>query len=85
MEVPVSVGDKVYRTTRNCSIQTGEVTKIEANSGSYKNSNKIFINSVVKFTVNYGYCDKATYKSDDLGSSVFLTKGDLIKHIVDSL
>lgn len=35
VKIPVSVGDKVYRTTSNCDIQAGEVTNIKVDSEYY--------------------------------------------------
>lgn len=85
IEIPVSVGDKVYRTTSNCSIQTGEVIKIKVISEYYKNGSQPMNQSEVEFIVNYGYCNEITYKPNDLGLNVFPTRKGLIKHIVDSL
>lgn len=85
VEIPVSVGDKVYRTTSNCSIQTGEVKNIKVVSEYYKSNDQSVNQSKVEFTVNYGYCNEVTYKPNDLGLNVFPTRKGLIKHIVDSL
>lgn len=85
VEIPVSVGDKVYRTTSNCDIQAGEVTNIKVISEYYMTDGKKLSKVVVKFTVNYGYCNTVDYEPKDLGLNVFPTRKGLIKHIVGEL
>lgn len=85
VEIPVSVGDKVYRTTSNCDIQAGEVTNIKVISEYYMTDGKKLSKVVVKFTVSYGYCNTVDYEPKDLGLHVFPTRKGLIKHIVGEL
>lgn len=85
VEIPVSVGDKVYRTTSNCDIQAGEVMNIKVISEYYMTDGKKFSKVAVKFTVNYGYCNTVDYEPKDLGLNVFPTRKGLIKHIVGEL
>lgn len=84
VEIPVSVGDKVYRTTSNCEIETGEVIYIKIESSYYMNGNQKLNRTDVLFTVKYGF-NELTYKPDALGITVFPTKKGLVKHIVGEL
>lgn len=85
VEIPVSVGDKVYRTTSNCDIQADEVTNIKVDSEYYMTDGKKLSKVVVKFTVSYGYWNTVDYEPKDLGLNVFPTRKGLIKHIVGEL
>lgn len=85
IEIPVSVGDKVYRTTNRCEIEIGRVTDIKFIAEYYSDGNESHNRSEVKFTVTYGYGNNIVYKPEELGKTVFLTKKDLIKHIVGEI
>lgn len=84
VEIPVSVGDEVYRTTNNCGIQAGEVTNIKVIS-EYMTDGKKLNKVAVKFTVSYGYDNTVDYEPKDLGLNVFPTKKGLLMHIVSKL
>lgn len=85
VEIPVSVGDKVYRTTSSCEIQAGKVSEIVVASEYYNTNGDNFNKTEVKIVVNYGYCNSVTYKPEELGKKIFPTKESLIKHIVGEL
>lgn len=86
IEIPVSVGDKVYRTTNTCDIITGIVTHIDVDSVFYRTDGKNYNKHNVKFTVDWsGSWTTTAYTPDDLGVSIFPTRKGLIKHIVESL
>lgn len=86
IEIPVSVGDKVYRTTRECTIQSGEVNDIKAVSNFYRvDRNNTDSKTKVVFTVNWGYCNSTEYTVDKLNVDVYLDKKELVKQLVNSL
>lgn len=86
IEIPVSIGDKLYRTNSNCEIDEGEVVKIYTTTEFYKvNKNQSGSNQKVEITVSWGYCNNVSYNPEELGVKVFSTKEDLIKCIVGKL
>lgn len=85
VEVPVSVGDIVYRTTKDCTIEQGIVTCITVVTKFYTiGSNESDSKREISFSVNWG-CVSNTFEINQLNKKVFLSKNDLIKQIVSSL
>ena len=94
VEIPVSAGDKVYRTTTKCGIIEGmiEVVEVKAKSLIQDTSaytkvispakNNIYISIVVKWQ---SYRDYEYYNPSDMGTKIFLSKEELIKHLVGML
>lgn len=87
VEIPVSVGDKVYRTNNTCDVLVGEIIRVEVDSEYYKSDSQVINKSDITFTVKYGYGynNEVKYGPNDLGTKVFSTKKDLIKHIVGEI
>lgn len=85
VEIPVSVGDTLYRTNSKCEIEQGVVTKISVNAEYYRidSTQKGFEQEVI-FSVSWRYIHE-TYKPFELGIKVFPTKEGLVKHIVSAL
>lgn len=85
IEIPVSVGDTLYRTNSKCEIEHGVVTKIDVRAEYYRvESTQNGFKQEVIFYVSWGYIHEG-YKPFELGIKVFPTKEGLIKHIVDKL
>lgn len=85
VEIPVSVGDILYRTNSKCEIEQGVVTKIDVDAEYYRvDSTQKGFKQEVTFSVSWRYIHE-TYKPSELGIKVFPTKEGLIKHIVDKL
>ena len=94
IEIPVSAGDKVYRTDNKSNIIEGiiEVVKISAdsyikNTSAYTREvspakDNIQISIVVKWP---NYRDNEYYKPSNIGTEIFLSREKLIKHLVDML
>lgn len=85
VEIPVSVGDTLYRTNSKCEIEHGVVTEIDVDAEYYRvDSTQKGFKQEVTFSVSWR-CIHETYKPSDLGIKVFPTKESLVKHIVDKL
>lgn len=84
MKIPLSVGDKVYRTTEKCEIQEGEVIKIKISSIYHKESPKGLVTNTLekRFVVSYEGYDGIKYDVEDLGKKVFLSEKSLIRHLM---
>lgn len=85
IEIPISVGDKVYKTNEKSEVVTGVIKEIIVVQKYYKiNDNSNGSRLEITFRVSYG-CSTITYDLDDLDTSIFTSKKALLKHIMDSI
>ena len=85
VEIPVSVGDTLYRTNSKCKIEQGVVTNIDVNANYYRiDKLQKGFKQEVTFSISGGYIHE-TYNPSELGVKVFPTKEGLVKHIVSAL
>lgn len=84
---PVSVGDKLYRTDKNCSIIRETVTKIEVYTGSYTEPYGVHtvhpLGEKVNITISTSLNN--TYSPSEIGDTIFLDKKELIQKLVNQL
>lgn len=84
IEIPVSAGDQAYCTTSCCEIQTGTIKGTKVISEYYSCGNRKCNEVSITLTVNWG-CTTEIYKLEDIGRKIFLTKKDLLKHLMEKL
>lgn len=92
--IPVEVGSKVYRTNDKCTIEVGVIQSVNIEAKSYFTitractrefspaKDNVRIRMYVKWE---DYRDPEGYNIDSVGTEVFTSKKDLIKHLVGKL
>ena len=89
VEIPVSVGDKVYRTNDESNVIEGIIEAVKISADSYIEYTSTREVSPDKYGINISIVVKwpngggnKYYKPSDIGTEIFLSKKDLIKHLV---
>lgn len=93
IEIPVSVGDKVYRTSNKCTIEEGIIEKINVEASSTVDRscpvctvssymNNLYIGIIVQWK---GHRDYDRYKTDDINVKFYTSKKNLIQSLVNKL
>lgn len=93
VEIPVSAGNKVYRTDDSCNIIEGIIERVCVRAVSLiKDTSHARVVSLAKdnvqisIVVKWSDCrDMKYYEPSDIGTEMFLSSKELIKHLVSML
>lgn len=84
VEIPIEMGDKLYRSTADCKIVEGTVYEVAVSIKIFRDrlKNKQDTKLTITFCVNWGtYLGDSVYTSSDLNKVVFTSKELLIEHL----